>query len=793
MPLLSSPLSELEPRYDAIVIGSGYGGAIAAATLARTHRDGVPLSVALLERGEEIPTGRFPDEVGDALRQLQIDHRAFGKKGDNGLFYFHIDDDITLLQGCGLGGTSLINANVSLKPEDRVMQDPAWPRAIRTDEDGLLSAAFQRACDVLRPIPYPDDDQHRPLMKYRALTRSAQAMNATVFHPPINVTFETGLNPSGVEQHACTGCGDCVVGCNVGAKNTLTKNYLPEARADGARLFCGVDVRWLERTADGWLVRWQPSGVGREEFDAPPLVLAAGLVVLAAGSLGSTEILLRSREKGLSCSARLGERFTGNGDFLAFGYNCDIRINAVGIGEKAGEGSGDVPGPTITGAIDLRDQPNLDAGMIIEEGALPSTLSGMLPAALATLATVVGKDTDEGVLDEARERLRGLRSLAGGADTGAVQNTQTYLVMAHDDANGRMRLDEDRVRIDWPDVGEQKVFESIRSKLEEATAALGGTMVPSPLYNRLLDYGLVTVHPLGGCPMADAADAGVVNDRGQVFSGTSGSDAHAELYVLDGAVIPRPLGVNPLLTISALAERGAHLIARDRGWTTQERPPQRQRVEHDGTPDPSQRRQLWFTERLTGHMSLDPAAIAGSHEDAEEAGRRAGSTCALTVTIRSPDIEYFLQDPMQEAEAIGTVEIPSLDPRPLTVTKGRFNLLVSDPNSPREKQMRYLLPLVTAGGRQLFFEGHKVVKDDKGFDPVTDTTVLLVTLHEGDDETGPVVGRGIVRISPADFARQLTTLSTRDAEGGKSTRDLLSFGRLFVRGLWETYGPGGPG
>jgi cholesterol oxidase len=125
-------------------------------------------------------------------------------------------------------------------------------------------------------------------------------------------------NAFGFDQNACNLCGDCCTGCNYGAKNTTLMNYLPDARAHGAQIFTGAEVRHLEKTATGWNVHLQPMGGG----DA--LVIAAELVVLGAGTLGSTEILLRSQAKGLALSPKLGTRFSGNGDVLAFGYNANL-------------------------------------------------------------------------------------------------------------------------------------------------------------------------------------------------------------------------------------------------------------------------------------------------------------------------------------------------------------------------------------------------------------------------------------------------------------------------------------
>src|SRR5262249_43087828 len=149
------------------------------------------------------------------------------------------------------------------------------------------------------------------------------------------------------------GCGDCVSGCNFHAKNTTLMNYLPDSVNFGAEIFCEVSVRYLARDGAGWRIYYKPLGVGREKFNAPDLFVSADIVILGAGTLGSTEILLRSTQKGLPLSPKLGERFTGNGDVLGFGYNTDTEINGIGFGAHKPEGREKV-GPCITSVIDLR-------------------------------------------------------------------------------------------------------------------------------------------------------------------------------------------------------------------------------------------------------------------------------------------------------------------------------------------------------------------------------------------------------------------------------------------------------
>ena len=128
MKRLSSPHSRLKERYDAIVIGSGYGGGIAASRLARMKRsDGSRLDICLLERGREIQTGEYPDTLFEAGKEFQINFHDKHVGEWTGLFNLYASKDMNVIVGCGLGGTSLINANVALKADNRVFDDPRWP------------------------------------------------------------------------------------------------------------------------------------------------------------------------------------------------------------------------------------------------------------------------------------------------------------------------------------------------------------------------------------------------------------------------------------------------------------------------------------------------------------------------------------------------------------------------------------------------------------------------------------------------------------------------------------------
>ena len=234
-------------------------------------------------------------------------------------------------------------------------------------------------------------------------------------------------------------------------------NYLPDARRRGAEIYCEVDVRWVEPLDDGWRVRWQPVGVGRERYeDAAPLSVDADVVVLAAGCLGSTEILLRSAASGgLACSARRRH------PVLRQRRRPRVRVqrssdesNSVGLGHRRVRGKRPV-GPCITGLVDRRSGP-LEGGIIVEEGSIPGGLASLMPVALLASAKTDDVEPEPAGIGERLGRAgRIAHSLVGGAYTGAVRNTTTFLVMGHDGSDGRLVLDDDRVRIRWPGVSDR--------------------------------------------------------------------------------------------------------------------------------------------------------------------------------------------------------------------------------------------------------------------------------------------------------------------------------------------------
>lgn len=789
-------------RYTAVIVGSGYGGAIAASRLARARgRDGQPdPTVCVLERGREWMPGEFPDTAAEAVGAMQWDTAAKRWGSPLGLFDLRVNEEINVLIGCGLGGTSLINANVAIAPDPRVFDDERWPAELRAEfgrENSPLTRGYNRALSMLRPVAYPDSGGYAPLRKLRALQEAAAKINEPNFYrPQINVNFVDQTNHVGVYQPACNRCGDCVSGCNHGSKNTLVMNYLPDAKRHGAEIFTEIAVRYVEEQQDGWTVHYDFVGRGRSRFRAPEMFVRADIVILAAGALGTTEILLRSRARGgIKPSKQLGHGFTGNGDVLGFGYNNDTAINGVGFGPETPPVD-DAPGPCITGIIDARGTAKLEDGFVIEEGSIPGALGGFMPAMLAVASRLVGKDTDLGgggdVGDLVREKLREADSLVRGPRAGALRNTQTYLVMAHDSSDGEMLLDDDRLRITWPGVGAQPIFQQVNERLAGCTKAHGGTYVKNPTWVKALGHDLVTVHPLGGCPMGEDARTGAVNHAGQLYKEGSGKKVYEGLYVTDGAVIPRSVGVNPLLTISALAERTCELLAQARGWD----------VDYEmlepvpGPPPPSEQEErrrsgVQFTETMKGEFFAD-----ARDPDPDVLRKRMGSGTPMefTLTISVRDVDEMIREPDHAGRIDGTVTAGALGGGdPLVVVDGRFNLFVRLPgDSPQTRRMRYRFWMTAEDGTVYEFEGNKFVHDDPGFDVWPDLTTLFVSVRRvfgREGASNDAVGCALLRIEPADFVRQMRTMAATNARDRKQQlATVAKFGKFFSTVVFETYG-----
>lgn len=578
------PADGVIARTDIVIVGSGYGASVAAMKLAGLARDdGTAVEVLVLERGHEHSVGEFPTDLGELPGHVRVRGASDAHPTGNpdALFDLRRGDDLDVLVGNGLGGGSLINANVAARPDPMVFE--RWPAKYRNG----LDAAFARVEDLLRDRrrPFPVD-----VPKFGAFEATAGdcAWAAGVKIAPITVSHrdpsddepgadDTRSNALGIAQPSCTNCGNCVTGCNVGAKNTLMMNLIPLAHARGARFFTGANVvRVLPGAEEGaarWRLEIQPTRSIKTPLERERFVIEARYVILAAGTLGSTEILMRSAEtqEGFDLSPRLGTRFSTNGDGLAFTYGQNRAVNAIGRREYL-QDKGEGPGPTITAIV----QGRLEDGspFTFEDGAIPAALTKVFGEALTTGAQLgrIGRNGLPAYFDAKR-----VDPLAFDPD--ALQHGQVFLMMTDDGARRSLSLEgrpDARDSAHWCvipsalEADESKRADATLDALDRLLAARdlgaafdGGQFVANPAFRlfprdaaaafggRMPGRRNVSVHPLGGCPMGEDVSTGVVDPDGEVFDPRG--DRHEGLFVMDGAIVPGAVATNPFLTIAAVA------------------------------------------------------------------------------------------------------------------------------------------------------------------------------------------------------------------------------------------------
>ncbi|GAB4087393.1 alkaline phosphatase D family protein [Hydrogenophaga soli] len=721
-------------RPQVLVVGSGYGGAVAAQRFAEAGQ-----SVWLLERGNEYLAGDFPQDVGEAPGHVRCE--MDGPLGtqtighESGLFDFRVGEGGAALLGNGLGGGSLINAAVALQPELRVFDRPEWPAALR---DGVSwSHCFDRARQGLgvqdgatqRAATHPPQATLRR-QRLEDLARAARAraepdVAVTAEDVPLAIEFRRQLPAGTVPTRACNGCGNCASGCNHHAKLSLDKTYLARAREQGARLFTGVSALWVSAIAPehggGWRVHavrtaeralWADTVRADAQDSTAPNAPADRLVftvdcdrlVLAAGALGSTELLLRSAQQGLRVARTwLGQCMSGNGDDLSMAAQLPQPVQ--GFGESATPMPATAPnrGPTITGVVRFRHATDPLASTIAEDGGMPGLLKGVVGETVATLATLH---------QVAQWGFKG----GGLSDPLAVgprvdDHSLALLGMGHDRCAGRLTLAGVAERTAWSWVDGRDAAEGLDPSLRlhrqrlSAINDLGGVHIPNPASGvmpealaRVMDQGdfrapWITVHPLGGCRMADSADQGVVNDRCEVW-GDNGQ-VLAGLHVMDGSVVPASLGVNPFLTITALAERacelalavplgagdGGHACAADRVLRAAPLAPYPRVVgeagdvagnsaaDAPGTP----LRGAWLNEVLRGRLNVTPAlwqhlphwrAAVPQTQPAPDA-----LAASLFVEMDVPDWASLWADPQHRARVVPGMNAPAATEQRITASR----------------------------------------------------------------------------------------------------------------------------
>ncbi|MDQ0036692.1 choline dehydrogenase-like flavoprotein [Variovorax boronicumulans] len=582
--------NEFTADFDVVIVGSGYGGAVAAAELSSLR--GSDKTVCVLERGREYLQGSFPTRMADLASHVRFagGDAAMPRGYREGLFDVRVGKDVSAVLANGVGGGSLINAGVMLMPSREVFDDTAWPKALRGDaafdEITRRSAVLKARLGATHTVKSDGVRGPEP-HKYTVLGQLSPSHFDAV---PITVALADGTRTSaGVSMDTCVRCGDCATGCNHNAKLSLDVTLLAEAVQNGAQVFAGATLLRIEKQQRAGLPPlWKLHLVHTEENlrrrQGTPFVLRAEHVVLAAGTLGSTEILMRSQTKDLRFSPRLGHRFSANGDMIAAVHDTQVGpVDCVGDETLTPESvpSADRIGPTITGMVDLRAGASR---MAIQDLGVPGALRRLFEEVVTTSASLhlLGEGDDRPHYPEEPVSLDPC-----AIDAERMRKSLLVVMMSRDPAEGRLEMSREgalpdagdgALSIHWPELRDHPPFSKQHDDLQQMLSGspIKGQVLANPVWRPLpvkLDYllegargPLLTVHPLGGCPMGDSVFSGVVDDRCRVFD-AAGSAFHEGLAVLDGSVIPASLGINPALTIASVAQRAVQQLCEEWGFT----------------------------------------------------------------------------------------------------------------------------------------------------------------------------------------------------------------------------------
>jgi len=552
--------------FDVVVVGSGFGGSVVAARLAQAGR-----KVLLLERGQAWPPGSFP-RTPYAFKNVGFWDPA-SPNPLYGLFDVSSFSGIDAVVSSGLGGGSLIYANVMLpKDADTFLREPDqegsedWPL---TRED--LDPHYKKFLDRQRPQPYPfDQAPYSHTAKTQALVDAGERMQLKVEFPPLAVMFanegrpprpgeilaEDKPNIHDAPRSTCRLCGECDVGCNYGAKQTLDYTFVTDAQDAGAQIRTCCEARMITPLPEGGyeLAYTQHLRVRElngerlvDPVEEPERIVKASRVVLGAGTFGTVKLLLANRMALPRISRRLGEKFCCNGDFITVVRDC----------HKDGQPRQIHPsyGPVITATLRVPGGDRAGRDQIIQDAGHPTFLDWFLhtlevPQDLMNMTGTVIRRMGEGLAHRRDTSISAeLSELLGSTKSSA--NMMPLLGVGRDRPTGKLSLRGDVLDLDWDPKDHAPYFDALDETCAKLADHLGGNVLPKVLRRMAR---LITVHPLGGACMADSAERGVIDPKaGEVFG-------HPGLHVCDGAAMPGSVGVNPSLTIAAFADRVADAI-----------------------------------------------------------------------------------------------------------------------------------------------------------------------------------------------------------------------------------------
>jgi cholesterol oxidase len=514
---------DMNKNWDVLIVGSGFGGSVSALRLVeKGHR------VLMLEKGRRFEAADFPETNWNLRRWLWMP-----KLGFRGPFQMTFLRHITAIGGVGVGGGSLVYANTLQVPRDGFYDSPAWRHL--ADWKAELAPHYERAKRMLGVVPYPQQTYPDRVMLELAqdlgLESEFRTNDVAVFFGEPEVTVpDPYFDGEGPPRAGCNHCGGCMLGCRFGAKNTLDKNYLHLAERRGLEIRTQHEVVHIRPVEDGYEVtalEGEPRGWRRRTRRT----YRARRVILAGGVLGTVPLLLKLKDDASALpklSAMLGAFVRTNSEVL-MGVVSERRD--IDMSE----------GVAITSILKTDEHSSLEP-VRYPKGA------GFFRVLMAPHGP--GATAFERMWNAARFTFRHpWRALKAFMVPDFSRYTMILLYMRTIDSHLSLRR--------------RKWTSGIKSMLAHGPAPTAAIPEATALAERIAEkvdgfpaslatetvLGIpTTAHMLGGCVMGDSPETGVIDARHEVWN-------YPGLYVIDGSAVSANLGVNPSLTICALAER----------------------------------------------------------------------------------------------------------------------------------------------------------------------------------------------------------------------------------------------